>query len=59
MQSEEYRKGYEQGIKDYAARMKKYYKHLTGHTLSAAVEYVLGLIEKEMIENKEAKGYGE
>lgn len=60
MQSEEYRKGYEQGIKDYAARMKKYYSALTGKTMTAVVRYALTIMEQEMLkENKEDKGDGE
>lgn len=54
MQSEEYRKGYEQGVRDYAARVKKYYTSLTGKTLTAVVKYVLTVIEQEML--KEDRG---
>lgn len=58
MLTEEYKKGYEQGVRDYAQRVKKYYKHLSGKTLTAVVEYVLTLMEEELI-NKEDKGDGE
>lgn len=43
-----YEAGYNKGIKDFAERIKKYYHHLSGKTISAVVEYVIDLIEKEM-----------
>lgn len=43
-----YEKGYGQGAKDMAERIKKYYHHLSGKTMSAVVEYVIDLIAKEM-----------
>ena len=58
MLTEEYKKGYEQGVRDYAQRVKKYYKHLSGKTLTAVVKYVLTVMEAEMI-NKEDKSDGE
>ena len=58
MQSEEYRKGYEQGVRDYAQRVKKYYTSLTGKTMTAVVKYVLTVMEAEMI-NKEHKEDGD
>ena len=51
MQSEEYKKGYEQGVKDFAERIKKYYHHLTGKTMTDVVEYVIDLMCKEMTDN--------
>lgn len=56
--SKEYQEGYRQGVKDFAERMKKYYHHLSGKTMSAVVKYVLTVMEAEMI-NKEDKSDGE
>jgi DNA-binding protein Fis len=55
MQSEEYRKGYEQGIKDYAERVKKYYSALTGKTMTAVVRYALTIMEQEMLKEGDKK----
>lgn len=51
-----YRKGYEQGVRDYAARVKKYYSSLTGKTMTAAVKYVLTVIEQEMLKENREQG---
>jgi hypothetical protein len=48
--SEEYKKGYEQGVEDFKARLTKYYRVLTGNTLSAVVEYTITLMAKELID---------
>ena len=48
--SEEYIKGYEQGVTDFAKRIKKYYNCLHGKTSSAVVSYNIDQITKEMKE---------
>ena len=53
MQNEEYREGYEQGVKDMAERIKNYYRHTTSRPLPATVEYYIGQLAKEMIEDGE------
>lgn len=55
MPNDEYRKGYEQGIKDFAERVKKYYTHLSGKTMSAVVKFVITIIEKEMLEDERTR----
>lgn len=49
----EYKKGYEKGVRDFAERMKKYYHHLSGKTMSAVVKYVITVIEQEMLKEGE------
>ena len=51
MPNKEYKKGYEQGVKDFAERVKNYYRHTSGRPLPATVEYYIEQLEKEMIEN--------
>ena len=60
-ESLDYKKGYDQGVKDFAERMKKYYKHLSGKTMPAVVKFVVTIIEQEMLNkvHKEDKGDGE
>lgn len=53
--SEDYRKGYEQGIKDMEKRLNRYYRYLSNKTMTAAVGYTVSLIAQELIE-KEVKG---
>ena len=48
-----YEKGYAQGVRDFAERVKNYYRHMTSKALPATVEYYIDQIEKEMIENAE------
>ena len=43
-------KGYEQGVKDFAERVKNYYRHTTSRPLPATVEYYIDQIEKEMLD---------
>ena len=49
-----YDEGYAQGVKDFAERVKNYYRHTTSRPLPATVEYYIDQIEKEML--KEEKG---
>ena len=51
MDNKEYREGYEQGVKDFAEKVKNYYRHMTSKPLPATVEYYIDQIEKEMIDN--------
>ena len=46
-----YDDGYEQGVKDFAKRVKNYYHHLSGKTLPAAVEYHINQIANEMLQD--------
>ena len=48
--SEEYIKGYEQGVTDLSERLKKYYWMLGGKTNSAVVSYHVEQIVKELKE---------
>ena len=56
MQSAEYSEGYRQGVKDMAKRLKRYYRSFTGKTMSAAVEYAVGLVADELIEKENDYG---
>lgn len=47
--SEEYIKGYERGVKDFAERAKNYYRYTTSKPLPATVEYYIEQIEREML----------
>lgn len=51
--SEEYIKGYEQGVKDFAERAKKYYICFPGIPNSLLIVYYLEQIKKEMTEKRE------
>ena len=51
--SEEYIKGYQQGVEDFAERVKKYYNCLHGKTSSWVVSYNIDQITKEMKEKCE------
>ena len=44
-----YAEGYNQGVKDFAERVKNYYRHMTSKALPATVEYYIDQIEKEML----------
>ncbi len=48
--SEEYIKGYEQGVTDCAERLQKYYLHLGSKSCSAVVVYHIDQIAKELKE---------
>lgn len=50
-----YKNGYEQGVKDMTERIRRYYKTLPGKTMSASVEYCIGLFASELIESKIGK----
>lgn len=56
--SAEYREGYEQGVKDMAERIKTYYRHTTSRPLPATVEYYIGQLAKEMIEDGKKESGG-
>lgn len=51
--SEEYIKGYEQGVTDLAERVKKYYTCLPGKTMTAVVAYFINQVAQELKENCE------
>ena len=44
-----YKNGYEQGVKDFAERVKNYYRYTTSKPLPATVEYYIEQIEREML----------
>ena len=46
-------KGYAQGVRDFAERVKNYYRHMTSKALPATVEYYIDQIEKEMLNDAE------
>ena len=45
----EFEKGYEQGVKDLAERLQRFYDNYRGSTYSAAVSYHVGQIKKDML----------
>ena len=49
----EYEKGYDQGVRDFAERVKNYYRHMTSKALPATVEYYIDQIEEEMLNDAE------
>lgn len=49
--SAEYREGYEQGVKDMAERLEKYYTSFTGKTMSAAVAYAIKITAEELLKD--------
>lgn len=51
--SEEYIKGYEQGVRDMAERLKKYYASLPVKTMPSVVEYHIDQKMKELLEKEE------
>lgn len=50
-----YKNGYEAGVRAMEERIRKYYKTLSGKTVSASVEYCIGLFASELIESKIGK----
>lgn len=50
--SEEYQQGYEQGIKEFVERLKKYYGNLSGTTLAVLTAYHIEEIKKELLKEK-------
>lgn len=53
-----YKKGYEAGVRDMEEKMKKYYQYLSGKSLTAVVQYTAGLMAKELIEGKGGESNG-
>lgn len=51
--SEEYIKGYQQGVTDLAEKVKQYYTCLTGRTLTAVVVYFINQTAQELKEKHE------
>lgn len=47
-----YAEGYDQGVKDFAEKVKNYYRHMTSKPLPATVEYYIDQIAKEMLEEE-------
>ena len=47
-----YKNGYEQGVKDFAERVKTYYRHTSSRPLPATVEYYIDQIAKDMIKKE-------
>lgn len=54
--SEEYIKGYEQGVKDLAEKVKKYYGALKGNTYSSIVTYTIEQQAKDLTEGVKENG---
>ena len=48
--SEEYRKGYEQAIKDFAQRVEKYYNYNSFKVAPALVQYYIRQIAKDLLQ---------
>ena len=48
-----YAEGYDQGVRDFAERVKNYYRHMTSKALPATVEYYIDQIEEEMLNDAE------
>ena len=51
--SEEYQQGYEQGIKEFAERLKKYYGNLQSTTVTVLVAYHVEQIKKELLKQEQ------
>ncbi len=47
--SKEYQQGYEQGIKEFAERLKTYYNHLTVGSFPYLIAYHIDQIKQEML----------
>lgn len=47
--SEEYQRGYEQGVKDFAEKIKGYYNHLNGRTPATLVSFHVEEILKNVL----------
>ena len=50
-----YKNGYEADVRAMEERIRKYYKTLSAKTMSASVEYCIGLFASELIESKIGK----
>ena len=51
--SKEYIRGYEQGVKDLADRILKYYSNLKGQTYSGIVTFTIEIAMNELLEEDE------
>lgn len=51
--SAEYQRGYEQGVKDFAEKIKNYYNHLNGRTPATLVSFHVEEILKETLREEE------
>ena len=49
----EFEKGYEQGVKDLAERLEKFYNNYRGGTYSGSVSYHVEQIKKELLKEDE------
>ena len=47
------KEGYDQGVRDFAERVKTYYRHTSSRPLPATVEYYIDQLAKEMMEGEE------
>ena len=52
VRAEGVRCGYAQGVRDFAERVKNYYRHTTSRPLPATVEYYIDQLEKEMLDER-------
>lgn len=50
--NEEYQRGYEQGVKDFAEKIKRYYNNLKNGTPAALVSFHVNEILKETLEGE-------
>ena len=50
MLTEEYKKGYEQGVKDFAQRVEKYYNYNSFKVAPALVQYYIRQIAKDLLQ---------
>lgn len=50
MQTEEYKKGYEQAIKDFAQRVERYYNYNSFKITPALVQYYIRQIAKDLLQ---------
>lgn len=48
-----YKEGYEQGLKDLAERLKRFYQSLKGETFSSTVAYHIDQIKKDLLKGDE------
>ena len=48
-----YERGYDQGVKDFAERVKQYYNHYSTRPLPANVVYYIDQILKDLLKEKE------
>lgn len=49
-----FKKGYEQGVKDLAAKLKKFYDNYRGGTYSGSVSYHVDQIKNELLKEDES-----